>query len=162
DLLFTGTGTPPVISVLRNLGDGLFGERGDSYTTQSFGTVIGDVDGDGAGDLLGIEPEQSGPLNTRAANILFRLGHFPTPALASCASATASFDGATLIWWISSDGPSVVSIERRPAGGAWITLAQRPGSIGELTYEDRAVTAGARYEWRLSWEEGGATHHSAV
>ena len=161
DLIFTGAGSPSVISVMRNVGGGGFGERGDSFTTQSFGMSIADVDGDGAADLLGVQPTGFG--STIAVNILFGFApDHPVPALVSLASASATFDAASLTWFVPSDGPATFTLERRGGSGDWSTLADVSPIAGRVAYDDRAVEAGATYAWRLAWQEGGAMQHSDV
>jgi len=166
DLLFTGTGTglPVVIAVLRNLGGGLFGDRGDNYPTQSFGTLIADVDGDGAGDLIGVQPPRVPTDPAVAVNLLmgWKNADQPTPALVSLVSANAAFDRASLAWFVPADGPASLTLERRREDGAWSALSTVTPVAGRITFDDRGVEAGATYAWRLVWQEGGATRFSDV
>ena len=148
---------------MRNLGGGVFGERGDSYTNQPFGTVIGDVDHDGAGDLLGVLPHPGGPESTRDVSILMGIAaDQPTPVLVSLVSAVASSDHAKLTWQFPIDVPATAGIERRSSGGGWSEIARVTPSGDRIVYEDRAVEPGARYEWRLTWSEDGTTRRSDV
>lgn len=171
DLVFSGAGLP--ISVMRNLGGGGFGERGDtnvswpgSVRPYLFGLpLVADLDGDGAGDLAAINqtPVGSDYVNT-TVDVLFgvKTADVPTPALVSLSSAVAAFDRASLAWFVPANGPGSLSLERRSGSAAWSAIATVTPSAGRVAYDDVAVEPGATYSWRLAWQEDGATQHSDV
>jgi hypothetical protein len=76
-----------------------------------------------------------------------------TAAQLALASAEAESDRVRLVWY----GPEAVTatLYRRVEGEAWTALATvRSDGVGRLEYVDRAVSAGARYEYRLGVREG--------
>jgi hypothetical protein len=165
DLVFTNGGG--LVSVLRNLGGGGFGERGVTVTSSIIPPMVADVDGDGAGDLVGLtrafySHDSQGNLDLCTTDVLFGAAPapIPTPALVSLVSASATLDRAKLSWFVPSDGPATLIVERRRDAGAWSAIASVTPAGGLATYEDRAVEPGATYSWRLAWSEGGATKHS--
>jgi hypothetical protein len=76
----------------------------------------------------------------------------PTPTLISVVSAEAGADRVALRWY--SDTPGLVAtVERRPEDEAWAALGRvTPDGEGYLAFEDRDVTAGRRYDYRLRVE----------
>ena len=61
----------------------------------------------------------------------------------------------TLVWYAKSAGDLQASVERRTEYDTWDLLgAAIPDGPDGLRYEDRAVTAGARYAYRLSYQDG--------
>ncbi len=72
----------------------------------------------------------------------------PTAVLASLVSAMAQPGRVQLEWSVSATG--VVSVERRPVGGAWAVVAQiAPDGVGRVAWEDTDVAAGSAYDYRV-------------
>ena len=67
----------------------------------------------------------------------------------SLASASATADGVSIAWQAST--PLVdVAVERRTESGEWAAVATiASDGTGRLAYQDRAVTTGVRYGYRL-------------
>ncbi len=80
-------------------------------------------------------------------------------ALASLVSADATRERVRLRWNVASGAP--VTIERCKPGSAWGAIARAlPDGSGMVAYEDRDVTPGARYGYRLAIASGGAAAHA--
>jgi hypothetical protein len=79
----------------------------------------------------------------------------------SLASVDARSDAVTLRWQGVGAGALTASVYRRTESAEWQRLgdAEHDGS-DRLAYEDRSVTAGGRYAYRLGWNEQGADHYS--
>jgi len=76
------------------------------------------------------------------------VGTGPVPVLVSLASADASPERVTVTWHLAGGSP-LATVERS-TGGAWSALGTRtPDGTGAVVYEDRDVTPGARYGYRL-------------
>jgi hypothetical protein len=76
-------------------------------------------------------------------------------------SSDAAPDHVSLAWTASGDRVGSATVERRAPSGTWIALATvEPDGEGRLCYTDRAITPGARYDYRLSWLAGNVTVHS--
>jgi hypothetical protein len=77
-------------------------------------------------------------------------------------SADATPERVTLIWQGPGAGALSAQVERRSEDGAWQPVGAAE-SIGadRLRYEDRAVTPGERYGYRLAWIEDGEAHATA-
>jgi hypothetical protein len=86
----------------------------------------------------------------------------PTPVTVSLVSADVG-PGSVRLTWYGADGVSLVAtVERRTEAGGW----ERLGEIGVdgnglLLYEDRAITAGTRYAYRLSYAQGVEQFYTA-
>lgn len=148
DVLIAGQN---VICALRNLGGGRFGDRGDTYTTQPFGTLIADVDHDGAGDLVGTAVA-GGSMGSDGITILYGIPSrgTPTAVLVSNVSAEGLTDRARLVWQLGGDVVARATIERRDEAQGWETIASvLPESDARIVYDDLAVTPGTRYGYRL-------------
>ena len=80
----------------------------------------------------------------------------PVPALISLVSAQAE-PGRVTLTWFAPDGASVLAtVERRTVRDDWRRIgAVTPDGAGQLTFEDRDVTAGTRYAYRLAYTTGG-------
>jgi hypothetical protein len=77
------------------------------------------------------------------------------PALVSLVSAEVEPGIARLTWFVDGGASFSASIERRTETSDWDRLADVvPDGTGRLVYEDRAVTAGTRYGYRLSYQSG--------
>jgi hypothetical protein len=106
--------------------------------------------------LRAVVPEgaTSGPLAvTNPAGTTVFDGNFEvvdesTPTLVSLARAEALSDRVRLAWDIPRAGAA--SVYRREGVGAWIEQARlNAGPTGRLEFEDRSVTPGATYGYRL-------------
>ncbi len=80
----------------------------------------------------------------------------PTPVLVSLVSAQGEPGRALLTWFAAGEvGPSVTLYRRTPSSD-WQALAElHPEGTGMLRYEDRDVTPGQRYGYRLGYQDGG-------
>jgi hypothetical protein len=86
----------------------------------------------------------------------------PTPVLVSLVSAEAEPGLVRLTWFAGQGGSLNAAIERRAEMGEWERLASiAADGSGKLTYEDRAVTPGTRYAYRLSYSEGAEITYTA-
>lgn len=73
---------------------------------------------------------------------------FPVPALVSLVSADATSDRVEMVWY--GAGLLGGTVERRDEDTEWRMLARaRADGTGSIRYEDRAVTPGNRYAYRL-------------
>jgi len=112
--------------------------------------------------LAELAPEQANPTYQQIANCLSAInrgiGIGPTcdPATAvliSLIQASAGPEGITVAWH-TTEAVSV-GIERRIDEGAWIQVATRTSDgTGRITWDDRDVTAGHRYSYRLRYRDG--------
>jgi hypothetical protein len=84
----------------------------------------------------------------------------PTATLPSVAQARADGDGVHVEWYVSEDLNAVV--ERTEGAESWQPLGVPTRASNRLTFDDRAVTPGAHYGYRLSWSEAGAPQFSDV
>ncbi len=86
----------------------------------------------------------------------------PVAVAVSLVSVDAEPGRVRLIWF-AADGASVLAtVERRTETGHWQRLADvTADGTGRLVYEDRAVTPGARYAYRLSHPDGGTVAYTA-
>ena len=81
----------------------------------------------------------------------------------SLTSYDASPDHVSLQWFASGDRVGSYAVERREAGGSWVTIASTaPDGQDHVAYEDRQVAAGASYDYRLSWPSGSSRAYSSV
>ena len=89
-------------------------------------------------------------------------GDVPTAAAASLVEADAFADRVALDWFASGGAVTSAAVERHVESTGWERLATitRDGT-GHLRYEDRAVTPGTRYAYRLSYSAGGVLGHTA-
>ncbi|HEV2106476.1 MAG TPA: kelch repeat-containing protein [Candidatus Eisenbacteria bacterium] len=87
-----------------------------------------------------------------------------TPALASLIAADAGPGGVSLRWSVSARG--ALDLERGSAGGFTRLATLMPDGGGIVSYTDRAVAPGARYDYRLVVPGGaplpGSDAHVAV
>jgi hypothetical protein len=86
-----------------------------------------------------------------------------TPTTLSLLSADASPERVTLTWQGAGAAGLDATVERRTEATDWQVLGAAE-SIGadRLRYEDRAVTPGERYAYRLAWSEDGEVHLTAA
>jgi len=86
----------------------------------------------------------------------------PTAATASLVAADAFADHVALDWFVAGGSVTSAAVERQFESAGWERLATiSPDGTGHLRYEDRAVTPGNRYSYRLSYSAGGVLAHSA-
>ncbi len=145
------------VTGLLGRGDGTFGERViwgpdgviDPFPDGVFGIAIGDLDGDGVPDIA--IPRGN---NDEIALFLSGGSGAPTAALASLVSSAAQPGLVKLTWFAPTAGFSA-SVERRTADTPWsvVGTVSADGS-GLATFADRAVEAGTRYDYRLTYTEG--------
>jgi hypothetical protein len=89
-------------------------------------------------------------------------GDGPTATLVSLVSVEALPDRVSLTWERSEGALAEVAIERRREGEVWTALGTGAfDGTGRLQFEDRGVTPGARYGYRLHWLEAGSEQWSA-
>ncbi len=80
----------------------------------------------------------------------------PTPALASLVRAEAEPGRIRLEWYAPLGAGSAITLERSEGGAPWAEIAiLASDGTGHLRYEDRAVSPGGRYGYRIRWSEGG-------
>ncbi len=88
--------------------------------------------------------------------------NLPTATLVSLMSADAQTDHVRLTWLASDPSQLIATVERRTETTDWVALGTiYPDGSGQLTYEDREVTPGSRYGYRLSYLDGGAVMTSS-
>ncbi len=86
----------------------------------------------------------------------------PTPVLLSLVNADATPERVALTWQGAGAGSLRASIFRRTGPSAWQQLGLTTADGGDrLRYEDRTVTPGERYAYRIGWSEDGAEQFSA-
>jgi hypothetical protein len=77
-----------------------------------------------------------------------------TPAQVALVSAEAQPDLVRLTWYAPAGDGLLATVYRRTVSGEWSALADlTPDGSGQIVYEDHAVTAGARYVYRLGLHE---------
>jgi hypothetical protein len=78
-----------------------------------------------------------------------------TPAVASCIEARAADGCVVLAWQVAAGGDA--RLERRAADGPWRAIATLAiGGDGRVAFDDRDVTPGATYAYRLGvWTGDG-------
>ena len=85
------------------------------------------------------------------------------PVATELSTASAVFEsGAVRLRWYASDAASLLAtVERSTQTTDWEALARvTADGTGWLTYEDRAVTPGTRYGYRLAYRPGGELRHT--
>lgn len=84
-----------------------------------------------------------------------------TPTEVALASARAEPDRVTLVWYAGARSGFTATVERRAGSGAFAALGQAAADgTGQLAFVDRDVAPGARYAYRLTWDEGGTRRAS--
>lgn len=117
---------------------------------------------DGAGGAIAVWEERDGICSRNGLFAQRFAPNGPTPTLLSLVSAEVK-DGRVQLDWFAADAAGLsASVERRSEGSDWLVLgsATSDGS-GHLRYEDRAVSAGTRYAYRLGYVENGVERFSA-
>ena len=85
-----------------------------------------------------------------------------TPTLASLVDAHAEPGRVTLSWYGADVKGRFVTIERRTAQIGWSAVDSRfADGSGSIAFEDRNVTAGVRYGYRIGVRTDGADRYSA-
>ena len=152
DLAVTNDDVDGVVSVRLGNGDGTFGPRivfGAGWFPQSI--AIGDLDVDGRPDLAVANT------GSQTISILLATGDSPTPIAMSLVSADASPDRVVMRWWGEGAAALGAGVYRRTESSDWERLGDATAEGADLLrYEDRTVTAGARYAYRLGYREGTA------
>ena len=76
----------------------------------------------------------------------------------SLISQDATAERVALAWQAGGDALATATVERHAPGEAFRALASlHADGTGTLRYEDRDITPGARYAYRLVWSEAGGT-----
>jgi hypothetical protein len=89
-------------------------------------------------------------------------GDGPTPVLVSLVSVEALPDRVALTWHRADGALAEITVYRRGQGAEWAALGRASfDGGGRLRYEDHEVAPGARYAYRLGWNESDAEHFSA-
>jgi len=85
-----------------------------------------------------------------------------TPILLSLFSAEASMERVRLVWYAFQEPPLVAKVQRRTANDEWREIGVVVGDgTGRMSFEDRSVTPGARYGYRLAVTENGTERFHA-
>jgi len=78
-----------------------------------------------------------------------------TPVQVSLATLQAEPDHVTLSWYAGGRPGLVATVERRESATGFVALGEAVADANDmLVFVDRAVTPGARYAYRLAWNEG--------
>src|SRR6185436_15271468 len=89
------------------------------------------------------------------------VGDGPVPVALALVSADAEPERVTLEWF-SAIASLAATVYRRVAGSEWQLLGSVGGDgSGHLRYEDRAISPGSRYAYRLGYSEQGVERFSA-
>lgn len=79
----------------------------------------------------------------------------PTPVQISLVSAEAEAGVVRLTWYAPQGSGITASVERRTASSDWVRLgAPDIAGDGTVRYEDRTVSPGGRYAYRLGYSDG--------
>jgi hypothetical protein len=79
-----------------------------------------------------------------------------TAVQVSLLSASAQPDRAEIVWAVGGETGIVATIYRRPPGADWQAMrTASPDGSGRIVFEDRDVTAGGRYGYRLGIASSG-------
>lgn len=77
-------------------------------------------------------------------------------------TSQANFDHVDLRWSTSGEWIPGAAVERRDDLMDWKSLADvLPDDRGDFEYQDRGVTPGAMYGYRLTWSDANRVQHSA-
>jgi hypothetical protein len=84
-----------------------------------------------------------------------------TPTQATLASAVAEVDRVSITWYSGGARDFIATVERREEIGDWVQLGNvTPDGTGRMVYEDRAVTPGSRYAYRIAVPQDGGTYRT--
>jgi hypothetical protein len=133
------------VTVLQGAGDGTFAPQGDyGIGTSPESGVVLDLNNDG---LLDVAVANRGSSNL---GILLNREDGPVATLVSLVSVDATSDRVRLVWSAGEAGSVAAEVQRRGDLAEWTTLATiASDGMGMLTYEDRSVSAGHEYDYRL-------------
>jgi hypothetical protein len=108
----------------------------------------------GGGAIVGWEDQRIGAQGI----YVHRLGPMgPTPVLVSLVSARAEPGRVRLEWYAAEGAGLAGTVERRTMASEWQGIGEaRADGTGRVVHEDRAVTAGERYAYRLRYADGAA------
>ncbi|HKQ59079.1 MAG TPA: T9SS type A sorting domain-containing protein [Candidatus Eisenbacteria bacterium] len=85
-----------------------------------------------------------------------------TAVQVSLAGTYAETGLVRLTWYASGDEPIVGTVYRRTGDQAWTDLGRAvPDGTGRIVFEDRAVSPGTRYFYRLGFHDGSAESFTA-
>lgn len=132
------------VTVLRGAGDGTFAPQGDyGIGTNPESGVVLDLNNDG---LLDVAVANRGSSNL---GILLNRQDIPVATLVSLASVDATPDRVRLVWDGGRARSIAAEVQRRDLA-EWTTLATiASDGTGMLAFEDRSVSAGHEYDYRL-------------
>ena len=134
---------------------------GEAVTTHHTDQGMGwpSVISDGTGGAIMVFTLSDAPTVADAVFAQHISSDAPVPASLALVSSKVEPDHVTLDWFAPSAGVSQVELLRQSDGVTWESLGMllADGS-GNLIYEDRNVSPGARYAYRLSYNEAGAQH----
>lgn len=120
--------------------------------------AAGDLEGDGRTDLAVWNAGFA--TVTLLRSLIGPVGRIP--ASIGIASASAEPDRARLTWVARGGWDGAAVVERRGDSTAWAEIDRiRPGAGGVLACVDPTVAEGARYAYRLSYEDGGVPYATA-
>jgi len=86
----------------------------------------------------------------------------PTSVLASLVSMAAESDRVTLVWQLAGGIAPATIVYRRTATSSWDALGPAiVAGADRVQFEDRGVTPGGHYAYRLGWADGVSEQFSA-
>jgi hypothetical protein len=86
----------------------------------------------------------------------------PVAVLLSLVSAVAEPERVTLVWHAAEGASLAATVERRGTNSDWAPLATvTADGTGRIAFEDRSVSPGERYAYRLAYSDEGVEHRSA-
>jgi hypothetical protein len=89
-------------------------------------------------------------LRGRPRGHLAAIGDISTPAQLALVSVDVTPDHVRLMWYTPAGASFFATLYRRTAGADWTSLGQvSADGNGQVTYDDHAVSAGTRYDYRL-------------
>jgi len=144
---------PDSLEVFPGNGNGFFGAR-ERFEASSVpnGIVAADLNGDTKVDLVTaneIDFNAFPPVDGALSVFLNCVPCVPTSISVALQDARAEAGVVRLRWYVP-DSRGIYSVQRRTAGGDWgevgIAALERPGVVA---YEDRSVSPGERYAYRL-------------
>ena len=125
----------------------------------AFSIAAGDFDGHGRPDVAA----GCGALGTSSAPVVLAVPNLTpvlptTPVLASLVSVQVLPDGVSLQWELGAPRLGIATLERRTVSADWAALASAaPDGSGRVRFDDRSVSAGARYAYRLRLGSGSGS-----
>jgi hypothetical protein len=144
DLVTADTGSNGV-SVLLGNGVGQFQARvGFGTGLRPYSVAIGDVSGDGQTDLV------TANVFANTVSVLRNITEPTTAVALATLSAEATAERVRIEWYAQGDRIAATSVHRRTLETGWV-LQGHPAPDGNrrIVYEDKDVTPGIRYGYRL-------------